>query len=105
VSFGNLKNAAAYFALRAKTARKPEIKRRFQRMATFYDRVASILPKFPEGYKQPEHGYSSRLQDRAEECRAIAECCDDETCRRRLLELAEEYKRSGDQLCETDRES
>jgi hypothetical protein len=105
VSFGNLKNAAAYFALRAKTARKPEIKKRFQQMATFYGRIANILPKFPQGYKQPENKYSSRLQDRVEECRAMAACCDDETCRRRLLELAEEYKRAGDQLSETAREA
>jgi hypothetical protein len=105
VSFGNLKNAAAYFALRAKTARKPEIKKRFQQMAAFYDRIASIIPKFPYGYKQPENKYSSRLQDRAEECRAMAECCDDEICRRRLLDLAEEYKRSRDQLCEMGRET
>jgi hypothetical protein len=59
-------------------------------MATFYGRIANILPNFPEGYKQPENGYSSRLQDRAEECGAIAQCCDDETYRRRLVDLAEE---------------
>jgi hypothetical protein len=61
-------------------------------MATFYDRVASILPNFPDGYNQPGNRYSSRMQDREAECRSMASCCDDEICRRRLLELAEEYK-------------
>lgn len=101
VSSGNLKNAAAYFALRAKTARKPEIKKRFHEMATFYDRIASILPKFPDGYKQPKNTYSSRLHDLAEECRTMADYCKDETSRRRLLALAEQYKGRVGQLRET----
>lgn len=90
------RNGSSYFALRAKKARKPGIKERFLEDAAFYDTLASITPTFPHGYQRPASS-GNRWRDRAEECRTMAACFENETCRRRLIGIAEEYERLAHQ--------
>jgi hypothetical protein len=71
--------AAALFEGYAKRERNdPDRKARLLETARLYRKLAAITPDFPPGYRH-EHNKdlssaSDRGQDRADECRAIADC-------------------------------
>jgi hypothetical protein len=51
-----------------------------------------IIPTFPEGHSQCRNGIADQLNDRAEECRALAAFVHDPGCRAKLLRLADTYQ-------------
>ena len=94
-------NTAAYFEARAKKAKSQDRRQQFFDAARFYEELGQITPEFPEGCKQPERLSANaslradRLRDRAEECRAIADSMQDESCKAKLLRLADTYEQVG----------
>ena len=85
-------DTASYFEYRAKKARTDDQRREFADAAEFYRTLAGIIPTFPAGYRTASLGRSAeRLDNRAQECLALAEVTRDAECRAKLLRLAETY--------------
>lgn len=87
---------AAYFEAKSKKNRHSDDRRQeLADAARFYSALATITPTFPHGYKEPatDIGFASRLNKRAEECRAMAAATRDQECRAKLLRLAQTYER------------
>jgi hypothetical protein len=92
-------STAAYFERRAqKEVRDGDRRQRLLDVAGFYRALARIIPAMPSGYKHnngvgPPVTRAERWHARAEECRTLADCFTDQTCRGQLRELAQEYDR------------
>ena len=69
-------------------------------MARFYRSLAGIIPGMPEKYKNNGVGLpltrAERWHARAEECRTLADCFTDPTCREQLTQLAQDYDRMAE---------
>jgi hypothetical protein len=89
-------NTASYFERRASKARDPEARRSLGETAAFYRSLAAVVPGFPPAYKRPPRN-GNPWTDRADECRALAECTSDPECRRQLEALADDYDRMAKQ--------
>jgi hypothetical protein len=68
------------------------------RIVTVVSSLAKIIPGMPIGYKNnkrstPPLTRAQRLRSRAEECRTLADCFTNATCRKQLTELAQSYER------------
>ena len=92
-------STAAYFKrLAQKEIRDGDRRQRLWDVASFYGSLAGIIPNMPSGYKH-HNGVgrpvtrAERWHARAEECRTLADCFTDQTCRGQLRELAQEYDR------------
>ena len=91
-------STAVYFErLAQKESRDPDRRQRLLEVARFYRSLAGIIPTMPTGYKASEVGLpatrAERWHARAEECRALADCFRDPTCRGQLRSLAQNYDR------------
>jgi len=83
---------ASYFEDRARRARDPESQARFSEVARFYRTLAGIAPGLPPGFASNKaHSRADRWQQRAEECRAMAEHFTDPTPREQMRRLADTY--------------
>jgi len=63
-------------------------------VACFYRSLAGIIPAMPTQYKikvGPCLTRAERWHARAEECRTLADCFTDPTCREQLRQLAQSY--------------
>ena len=89
---GDFKDTAEYFETRGKKSRDWNRGQRFFDEARFYRQLADIVPTFSAGYKAPR-STDDRYRDRAEECRTMAEGFRDPECKRRLIDLADQYDR------------
>lgn len=90
---GGFKDTARYLrGLSRKERSDEERKHRLLDEADFRDKLAKIIPGFPAGYKLP-HATCDRLRFRAEECRTMADAFRDPECKRRLINLADQYER------------
>lgn len=89
-------STALFFETRAKKARNLETESRLAETAAFYRSLAAIVPSFPSTYKQPPRNVN-RWTDRADVCRALAECVQDTERQRRLASLADDYDRMAGQ--------
>jgi len=87
---GGFKDTAEYFRTRGQKSRDYDQRQRFLDQARFYRQLADIVPTFPVGYKEPRFT-GDHFRNRAEECRAIADSFRDPECKRRLLDLANQY--------------
>ena len=89
-------STAAYFERLADKARDDDQRQRWLEAAGFYRSLAGILPARPTSYKHngggPPLNRAERWRARAEECRSLADCFTDATCRRQLIELAADYE-------------
>jgi hypothetical protein len=65
-------------------------------VAGFYRSLAGIIPGIPKGYKFTDpvlhDTRAARWKARAEECRTLADCFTDPTCRGQLTRLAQTYE-------------
>jgi len=90
-------STAAYFKSLADRARHDDQRQRLLEVAGFYRSLAGFIPAMPSNYKHngrvPPITRAERWRARAEECRSLADCFTDQTCRRQLTELAEGYDR------------
>jgi len=91
-------STAVYFeSLAQKEVRDYDRRQRLLEVARFYRSLAGIIPGMPTAYKTNDVGlHVTRAQSwhaRAEECRTLADCFTDPTCRRQLRELAQDYER------------
>src|SRR5690348_2816604 len=87
-------DTAAYFEARAKTARSDERRNGLAEAGKVYRQLATITPTFPMGYKRP-NGFahaSDRLDNRAQECAAIAEAMHDPASKGKMMRLARTYE-------------
>jgi len=95
-------STAAYFErLAQKEVRDYDRRQRLLEMAQFYRSLAGIIPGMPDGYKVSDGvGWpvtrAQRWRARAEECRTLADCFTDQTCRGQLRGLAQEYDRMAE---------
>src|SRR5262245_38081119 len=90
-------STAAYFKKLANQARHDDERRqRLLEVAALYRSLAAIIPGMPTNYKHnggpPPITHAERWRARAEECRSLADCYTDETCRRQLTKLAAGYE-------------
>ena len=85
-------STAAYFEKLAEKARDDDQRQRLAEVAGFYRSLAAIIPAMPKGYKAdgriPPLTHAERCRARAEECRTLADCFSDPTCRSQLTRLA-----------------
>jgi len=92
-------STAVYFQrLAQKETRDHDRRQRLLEVARFYRSLAGIIPNMPSGYKDnngvgPPVTRAERWHGRAEECRTLADCFTDPTCRGQLIGLAQEYDR------------
>jgi hypothetical protein len=92
-------STAVYFErLAQKEARDDDRRNRLLEVARFYRSLAGIIPGIPERYKNEKDAglaltRGQRWHRRAEECRTLADCFTDPTCRTQLRDLAENYER------------
>jgi len=92
-------STALYFErLARKEVRDGDRRQRLLEVARFYRSLAGIIPNMPSGYKHnngvgPPVTRAERWRVRAEECRTLADCFTDQTCRGQLRGLAQEYDR------------
>jgi hypothetical protein len=91
-------STAVYFErLARKEARDEDRRQRLLDVAGFYRALAGIIPGIPQRYKnncaELPLTRAERWHARAEECRTLADCFTDPTCRRQLTELAQSYDR------------
>src|SRR5215510_6461327 len=82
-------------------ARDEDRRCRLLEVARFYRSLAQIIPVMPNGYKNNKDGglavtRAQRWHCRAEECRTLADCFTDPTCRGQLTRLAQDYDRMAD---------
>jgi hypothetical protein len=94
-------STAVYFErLAQKEVRDDDRRQRLLEMARFYRSLAGIIPGMPEGYKSNGGGLplsrAARWHARAEECRTLADCFTDQTCRGQLKRLAQDYERMAE---------
>ena len=92
------KSTALYFErLAQKEARDPDRRQRLLEVAGFYRSLAGIIPAMPTRYKGngvgPPLTRAERWKARAEECRTLADCFTDQTCRGQLTRFARDYDR------------
>ena len=85
-------STAVYFErLAQKEMRDYDRRQRLLEVARFYRSLAGIIPGMPTGYKTNDVGLrvtrAQRWHARAEECRTLADCFTDPTCRRQLRKL------------------
>jgi len=89
------KSAAVYFEwLAQKETRDYDRQQRLLEVAGFYRSLAGIIPAMPTQYKikvGPSLTRAERWHARAEECRTLADCFTDPTCREQLRQLAQSY--------------
>src|SRR5262245_28472327 len=90
-------STAAYFKKLADQSRHDgERRQRLLDVAALYRSLAAIIPGIPGNYKHngrvPTLTLAERWRARAEECRSLADCYTDETCRRQLNALAAGYE-------------
>jgi hypothetical protein len=89
-------STAAHFELLADKARDEDQRQRWLEVAGFYRSLAQIIPAMPNDYKHngqvPPLTRAERWRARAEECRSLADCFTDPTCRRQLIDLAAGYE-------------
>ena len=89
------KSAAVYFEwLAQKETRDYDRQQRLLEVAGFYRSLAGIIPAMPTQYKikvGPSLTRAERYHARAEECRTLADCFSDPTCREQLRRLAQSY--------------
>src|SRR5262249_48953336 len=87
------KSAAVYFeGLAKKEPGDYDRKHRLLEVAGFYRSLAGIIPAMPTQYKVkvgPSVTRAERSHARAEECRTLADCFTDPTCREQLRQLAQ----------------
>jgi len=92
-------STALYFErLARKEVRDGDRRQRLLEAADFYRALAGIIPAMPEerksnGVRLPPLTRAERWHARAEECRTLADCFTDQTCRGQLRGLAQEYDR------------
>ena len=83
-----------------KEMRDYDRRQRLLEVARFYRSLAGIIPGMPTGYKTNDVGLrvtrAQRWHARAEECRTLADCFTDPTCRRQLRKLAQDYERMAE---------
>jgi hypothetical protein len=86
-------STASYFESRANSERDPDRQRLFEEIAGFYRKLAGIAPDFPQGYRPnaKDRSRANRWQERAEECRAMADRYGDPKCREQMEQLAKDY--------------
>ena len=88
-------STAVYFELLAqKETRDYDRQQRLLEVARFYRSLAGIIPAMPTQYKikvGPSLTRAERWHARAEECRTLADCFTDPTCREQLRRLAQSY--------------
>jgi hypothetical protein len=91
------RSTAVYFEwLAQKETRDYDRRQRLLEVARFYRSLAGIIPAMPTQYKikvGPSLTLAERFRARAEECRTLADCFTDPTCRERLTRLAQSYDR------------
>jgi hypothetical protein len=87
---------AADYALQADGERDQNRRADFQEAAHFYGALAQIIPTFPGGYTQYFDAAATNLDNRAEECRAMAAVVGDAECQAKLLRLAKTYQKVSD---------
>jgi hypothetical protein len=90
-------STAAYFESMARKERRDEERRkRLMETAGFYRHLAGIIPAMPTGYAGNRTTLpltrAERWKARAEECRTLADCFTDPTCRGQLARLAQSYE-------------
>ena len=89
------KSTAVYFEwLAQKETRDSDRQQRLSEVARFYRSLAGIIPAMPMQYKikvGPSLTRAERWHARAEECRTLADCFTDPTCREQLRGLAQSY--------------
>jgi len=90
------KSTAIYFEwLAQKETRDYDRRQRLSEVARFYRSLAGIIPAMPTQYKINDVGpfvtRADRWHARAEECRTLADCFTDPTCREQLRRLAQSY--------------
>jgi hypothetical protein len=92
--------AAHFERLAQKEVRDYDRRQRLLEVARFYRSLAGIIPGMPEAYKSNSVGLpltrAERWHARAEECRTLADCFTDQTCREQLRGLAQEYDRMAE---------
>jgi len=92
-------STAIYFEkLAQKEARDEDRRCRLLEVARFYHSLARTVPGIPDGYiNNKDAGLAvtraQRWHARAEECRTLADCFTDPTCRGQLTRLARDYDR------------
>jgi hypothetical protein len=91
-------STAVYFErLAQKETRDDDRRERLLQVADFYHSLAGIIPGIPHGYMINDVGLpvtrAERWKARAEECRTLADCFTDPTCRGQLRRLAQSYDR------------
>jgi hypothetical protein len=92
-------STALYFERLAQKERRDVDRQRWlSELAGFYRSLAKIIPGMPSRYKHnngvgPPVTRAERWHARAEECRTLADCFTDQTCRGQLRGLAQEYDR------------
>ncbi|MBX9827631.1 MAG: hypothetical protein K2Y27_21875 [Xanthobacteraceae bacterium] len=89
------KDTADFFAKHARKERDPTRRAEHIRTEAFYRSLAKITPTFPPKYSAPQLT-ANRYLDRAEECRTMAECFSDPTCRRQMMEVAMTYEKMAE---------
>jgi len=89
------RSTAVYFEwLAQKETRDYDRRQRLLEVAGFYRSLAGIIPAMPTQYKikvGPSVTRAERWHARAEECRTLADCFTDPTCREQLRQLAQSY--------------
>jgi hypothetical protein len=89
-------STAAYFENLADKTRDDDRRQRLLEVAGFYRSLAAIIPAMPKSYKAnggiPPLTRAERWRARAEECRTLADCFSDPTCRAQLTRLAAGYE-------------
>ena len=90
------KSTAVYFEwLAQKETRDYDRRQRLSEVARFYRSLAGIIPAMPTQYKINDVGpfvtRADRWHARAEECRTLADCFTDPTCREQLRRLVQSY--------------
>jgi len=94
------KSTAVYFEwLAQKETRDYDRRQRLSEVARFYRSLAGIIPAMPMHCKikvGPSVTRVERWRARAEECRTLADCFTDPTCREQLTQLAQDYDRMAE---------
>ena len=94
------KRTAVYFEwLAQKETRDYDRRQRLSEVARFYRSLAGIIPAMPMHCKikvGPSVTRAERWHARAEECRTLADCFTDPTCREQLTQLAQDYDRMAE---------
>jgi len=82
--------------LAGKESHDQERRQRLMEWAGFYRSLARIIPAMPTGYESNRATLpltrAERWKARAEECRTLADCFTDPTCRGQLTRLAQSYE-------------